>query len=123
MDVHKKQCQFDRSPGGTPLKTEALSCEMNDHAAVFARALKRKFSLCPVGSPDSEKENTPVRHSEILCFFLRCFDTTNGSANKMIPTSRFVLLSARSSSSQENYGKPETAAQVQAAGECYKLVS
>ena len=53
---------YIRSPGGTPLKQESLPCDVNDHAAVFARALKRKFSLCPVGSPDSEKENnTPVR--------------------------------------------------------------
>ena len=51
----------NRSPGGTPLKQESLPCDVDDHAAVFARALKRKFSLCPVGSPDSEKENnTPV---------------------------------------------------------------
>ena len=50
-----------RSPGGTPLKQETLPCDVNDHAAIFARALKRKFSMCPVGSPDSEKENnTPV---------------------------------------------------------------
>ncbi len=52
-----------RSPGGTPIKKEpATPCQVNDHASIFARALKRKFSLCPAGSPESDKENenTPV---------------------------------------------------------------